>query len=222
MPYGGYMVDANDEPFSRRNRNKQRTRVRILDAARRLFTEKGVAATTIEELADEGDVARATFFNYFPSKIAVVEEILDLHDENFFRGLAAELERDIPTKTLLQGFFAASARAIEASPEFFRVMIAESEKIQAGFEADRDRYLGMIAQFKKIIDRGAARGDVRTDYPSDLLAEILVGAYATVLRSWRGRPGYALVDRLTQAASAMGDFLHPTQGEPPRRRKPAA
>jgi AcrR family transcriptional regulator len=220
MPYGGSMVDANAESFSRRNRNKQRTRVRILDAARQLFTEKGVAATTIEELADVADVARATFFNYFPSKIAVVEEILDIHDDSFFRGLAAELERDIPTKALLEGFFAASARAIEGSPKFFRVMIAESEKTQAGFETDRDRYLVMTTQFKKVIDRGVVRGDVRTDYPPDLLAEILVGAYATVLRSWRGRPGYALVDRLTQAASAMGDFLSPPQGKP-QRRKPA-
>jgi AcrR family transcriptional regulator len=211
MPYVVRMADPSAESFSRRNRNKQRTRILILDAARRLFTEQGVSATTIEELADEADVARATFFNYFPTKIAVVEEILDLQDDAFFRGLAAELERDISTKALLESFFAASAKAIENAPGFFRVMIAESEKIQAGFETDRDRYLGMIAQFQKIIARGIVRGDVRSDYPPDLLAEILVGAYATVLRSWRGLPGYALVDRLTKAAGAMGDFLNPTR-----------
>ena len=50
---------------------------------------------------------------------------------------------------------------------------------------------------------------VRADYPSDLLAEILVGAYATVLRSWRGLPGYDLVDRLGQTATVMGQFLLP-------------
>jgi AcrR family transcriptional regulator len=205
MPYG---IDMTDEaPVSRRDRNKLRTRARILDAGRSLFTEKGVAGTTIEDLADMADVARATFFNYFPSKTAVVEEILNAHDIGFFRLLSQAMEGDISTQALLASFFTGSAKVIEASPEFFRVIIAESEKSLAGLGTDNDRYLVMIAQFKKMIDRGVARGEVRTDYPSDLLAEILVGAYATVLRSWRGTPGYKLAERLNLTAAVMADFL---------------
>lgn len=219
MPYAHSMSDA--VPTSRRDRNKLRTRLRILEAARALFTEKGVAGTTIEDLADVADVARATFFNYFPSKTAVVDEMLNEQDVGFYRRLAIGLEQDIPTKALLEGFFAASAKVIEGSPEFFRVIIAESEKSLAGLGTDNDRYLAMIAQFKKVTDRGIARGEVRTDYPSDLLAEILVGAYATVLRSWRGQMGYRLVDRLSKTATIMADFLLPPQGKPPKRRKPA-
>jgi AcrR family transcriptional regulator len=198
-------------PISRRDRNKLRTKTRILAAARRLFTEKGVLATTIEDLADEADVARATFFNYFISKTAVVDEILNEQDVGFYRRLAAALELDIPTQSLLESFFTGSAKVIESEPEFFRVIIAESEKSLSGLGTDNDRYQTMIFHFKKIVDRGVARGEVRSDYPSDLIAEILVGAYATVLRSWRGVPGYRLADRLKQTARLLGDFMAPQQ-----------
>ncbi len=200
---------TDDVPASRRDRNKLRTRLRILEAARSLFTEKGVAATTIEDLADLADVARATFFNYFPSKAAVVDEILNEQDAAFYCRLESAMERDISTGALLEAFFTVSARAIEDAPEFFRVIIAESEKSLAGLGTDNDRYLTMIAEFKRVANRGIARGDVRRDYPADLLAEILVGAYVTVLRSWRGTPGYRLADRLNKTAAAMADFLLP-------------
>jgi len=197
------------QPASRRDRNKLRTRARILDAARRLFTERGVAGTTIEDLADLADVARATFFNYFPSKTAVVDTILAELDTEFYEQLGAAMARDISTRTLLREFFRESGQGIVDSREFQLVMIAESEKSLAGIGTDDDRYQVMIGHFKRVADRGVARGDVRTDYPSDLLAEILVGAYATVLRSWRGLPGYDLVDRLGKTASVMGEFLLP-------------
>jgi AcrR family transcriptional regulator len=197
------------QPASRRDRNKLRTRARILDAARRLFTERGVSGTTIEDLADLADVARATFFNYFPSKTAVVDTILAELDAEFYEQLGVAMARDISTGTLLRDFFTESGQGIVDSREFQLVMIAESEKSLAGIGTDNDRYQVMIGHFKRVADRGVARGDVRSDYPSDLLAEILVGAYATVLRSWRGLPGYDLVDRLGQTATVMGQFLLP-------------
>ncbi|MGW2169475.1 TetR/AcrR family transcriptional regulator [Streptomyces sp. NPDC001705] len=44
----------------------------ISGAALRLFDEQGYEATTIEQIAAAADVSRATFFNYFTGKEAVV------------------------------------------------------------------------------------------------------------------------------------------------------
>src|SRR5689334_21222732 len=61
-----------------RERKKLRTRASIQKEAMRLFLEKGYEETTIEDIADAVEISPSTFFNYFPSKEAVVvQEDLD-------------------------------------------------------------------------------------------------------------------------------------------------
>lgn len=55
-----------------RDRKKERTRAAIVEAAWRLFRERGYEATTIDTIADAALVAPRTFFRYFPTKEAVV------------------------------------------------------------------------------------------------------------------------------------------------------
>src|SRR3970282_1556780 len=57
--------------LTRRARKKEETKERIFQAALELFRQRGVAATTVEEICDRADVAKGTFFNYFPRKEAV-------------------------------------------------------------------------------------------------------------------------------------------------------
>ena len=55
-----------------RERKKLRTRSAIQKEAIRLFLEKGYSETTIEDIAEAVEISPSTFFNYFPSKEAVV------------------------------------------------------------------------------------------------------------------------------------------------------
>ena len=55
-----------------RERKKLATWRAIRSAALRLFDEEGYEVTTVEQVAAAANVSRATFFNYFASKEAVV------------------------------------------------------------------------------------------------------------------------------------------------------
>ncbi len=58
-----------------RDRKKVRQREAIVDAAIRLFEARGIDATSVDDIAEAVDVSRATVFNYFAYKEAILVEI---------------------------------------------------------------------------------------------------------------------------------------------------
>ena len=55
----------------------EKTRDQILDSARRLFRERGFAATTIAQIAQEAGVAGATVYGIYGGKRAILMKLLD-------------------------------------------------------------------------------------------------------------------------------------------------
>jgi AcrR family transcriptional regulator len=60
-------------------RKQKETRARIAVAAAQTVAEKGLAGTTVEQIAHAADVGRATFFRYFSSKEDAVAEGMTTH-----------------------------------------------------------------------------------------------------------------------------------------------
>lgn len=60
-----------------RERQASQTRVNILEAAQRLFLERGFAKTTIEAIAQEANVSKQTVYAVFRSKNGIVAGLLD-------------------------------------------------------------------------------------------------------------------------------------------------
>ncbi len=66
--------DPSNPRLGLRDRKKREAQRAIRAAALRLFIEHGYGTVSIEQIAEAADVSRTTFFNYFPSKEAVVLE----------------------------------------------------------------------------------------------------------------------------------------------------
>jgi TetR/AcrR family transcriptional regulator of autoinduction and epiphytic fitness len=71
----------------RERQRREEYRVEILQAAEAVITRRGYAAATMDDIAKESEVAKATLYKYFPSKGELVFEIL-MH---FFDDVAARL-----------------------------------------------------------------------------------------------------------------------------------
>ncbi|MEV6228829.1 TetR/AcrR family transcriptional regulator [Saccharopolyspora shandongensis] len=89
-----------------RERKKRRTKQALIEAAIRLFDEKGYDNTTVAEIAAAAEVSPATFFNYFSAKDEVVfaDDVLydGLLQEAFAGRSADEQPEDLLLRTIHQ------------------------------------------------------------------------------------------------------------------------
>jgi len=65
-------------PAGRRQKQARQTRRRIIAAAHELFSRHGYAATTIQQIADQADVAWQTVYSVFGTKAAILSAVFDV------------------------------------------------------------------------------------------------------------------------------------------------
>ncbi len=99
-------------PRGRREHRKHLTRRELLAAGRRLFAEKGLYDSRIEDLSRQAGIAKGTLYLYFANK----EELIEAVVTNGFNELLGQIHRATQGAVSRQD---AIARVAEAHLEFF-------------------------------------------------------------------------------------------------------
>src|SRR5262245_16817829 len=121
--------------MGRRDDQRAEVRDRILDAASTLFAEHGVDEVTVAEVADHAGVSRATVFNHFNSKHALVEGITERVLAFYVLMLdEALLDERTPVPILLRRLFEDMGKSIENERRFFRSVFREIARLQLGVD----------------------------------------------------------------------------------------
>ncbi len=213
------MTSATPDPApSRRERRRREIHERIIDAAIGLFGHKGFAATTALEIAETADVAEKTFYNHFPTKQHLIEELAERSLEGTAR-LLAEARR-IPGTTVerLRHFCERSAEAAEqGSRQLTREVLLELVRVAQvdGVGPEHSRRLHVA--IRTLFDEGLAQGDVAPDRDVGFLSELGVAAYLGIIINWVTLPNYPLRERLRQLADVGAELL--AHGSTPRKDK---
>jgi AcrR family transcriptional regulator len=196
---------------SLRERKKLATRIAIRRAALDLFAERGFSRVTVEDIAAAADVAPRTFFNYFPSK----EAVLFGADPGRVELLWARLVRDQPgdsaldvlrtaladqVRTILAELaelggdplrWATQMKAAQADPQFRAAQAAQAAQTEARLAAALAERLGSEAE--------------RDPYPL-MLASAAMGVLRATLSFWASSGGTIPLEELTDAAfQALAD-----------------
>lgn len=68
-------------PGAPRSRKGERTRARLVEAAKRVFERDGFLEARIVDIADAADLAPGSFYHYFESKEQIFREVAEMQEE---------------------------------------------------------------------------------------------------------------------------------------------
>lgn len=148
---------ASKSTLSRRERSKADKMRRILAAGEKLFSKQGFDRTTVQQIADEADVAVGTLFLYISDKSELLLRI-------FYNATGQELERAI--------------RRMKASRKFLPGVRRFLEDLHAPYEKDRE--LAKVYCREVLFHKGGVRAELDKQSAEivDAMAEAIASAQA--------------------------------------------
>ncbi len=183
---------------SRRERKKRATHRALHDAAFLMVEEHGLAAATIEAIADRADVSTRTFFNYFSSKEDAVldrdpirpdalrQALLERPaGEDVLTALRRVMEELVAQEILNGERLLRRMRLIRSEPLLRGAMAAIHDEIEEA----------LVAAVAKRTGR-----DPNADLYPALVVSAALGAFKVALLHWSDQGGRVRFDRLLTAA----------------------
>jgi AcrR family transcriptional regulator len=157
----------------RRDRNKLRTRRRIFEAAKQLMVERSFDDVKIEEICELADVANATFFHHFPTKVA----LLQAFNEDVAEKIADKL----------QGSEASATEQLRLAGDIILEEWRDNRHLQRrifaevltelGSQADCEPGSDILSLLSAIIEGGQKTGEFRSDFHAETGALIILSAW---------------------------------------------
>jgi AcrR family transcriptional regulator len=178
----------------------------IQDATMRVIARKGMAAATMQEIAEEAGVAKGTIYLYFRDRDELVEKTFETAMEKLFLQIDEALDRsDIAFEDKLRAVLSAQLEFFSQNREFFRLYL--SLRMPEGTPAQQrrqqrtchPRYRQRVDKMAQVLSQAIERGELRTADADRLALFIIEGSTAVILER--------LTEKTSPAESADVDFL---------------
>jgi AcrR family transcriptional regulator len=195
---GRYVWGLMTDRPSLRDRKKLETRERLIEAGMTLFAERGFDDTTADDIAEAADVSRATLFNYFASKEAI---LLEYHERLSVRVkeigdtvLAGEAPRGV--RAAFEEYYRLLGEHVVGEGERARVLVRTLQMAPSLQRSTAAATVEALAVYRECLSRGAAAGELRPDLDVAAGVQLVAGAWSIALLSWAfgkcGDPGQVM------------------------------
>ena len=177
---------------SARRLSKKDKRRRIIDAAVKVFAEKGFFGSKVSEIAETAGVADGTIYLYFKSKDDILISLFQEKMSEIVKQLQAILSEESDPETKMRRYVIEHLKLVARQPELMQVLTVELRQ-SARFIKEYSptafaRYLAVVGN---IIDEGQKAGVFRKDVDAQILRRALFGLIDEISLEWvlRSREG---------------------------------
>jgi len=156
------------------NRSNE-TREKIIEAARKLFSEKGYDGVSMEDIAQASGVRKSLIYYYFPSKEILFEEIwigvIDELENELFHEVENEKSIVAAIKRLIRKYVEFTLNKSELSKLIARERMNVLES-GSNLSKAKGRYIDLLGRVEKIFEKGKEE-NVLNDIEPSTAAEII-------------------------------------------------
>jgi len=158
----------------------------ILVCAAELFAEKGIAGTTVRDIAGRTGILSGSLYHHFPSKDAIADRIVTLYLDELISQYEGVLAAEHDARAALGGLVMASSRVSRANPHASEIYQRETAYLRQLPSRDRirDATRTIRESWMATLERGVTAGDLRRDVPVELLYLLLRDAVWLTARSF--------------------------------------
>lgn len=164
-----------------REPRKKKTKELIVRTAIQLFKEKGYDNVTVEEITQRCDIAKGTFFNYFPRK----EHVL-LHVGSSYNDLMNEIvqkHREGHLKDRLMDLFCECLRLYLKHVDLLRLVLIESIQSTSDSTGDASNLTLFQESIRELLEESKVNGSLRSRHDANDCATVLVAIFFQTLLS---------------------------------------
>lgn len=168
-----------------REEKKAEQRRAILNTAAALFRKRGYEETRVRDIVERLRISEVTFFNYFPTKDALITAFaVEMHDFSI-ASVKRELERhDCSVPDRIRILIRQWATSWDSDPKFFAVVATQSRMMTAPKGILREKGHHLYQQYERLFAEGQKRGEIRADYKPLHLAEMMEGMLTLIAGNW--------------------------------------
>ncbi|HVQ14724.1 MAG TPA: TetR/AcrR family transcriptional regulator [Vicinamibacterales bacterium] len=147
------------------------TRQRIEAAAIHLFVEKGVAETTIRDIARAVDISEGALYRHFISKEELVWHLFERHYVEFAGSLWSLAEGESTARGKLAAMIRGFCRAHDDNPELFRFLLFVQHGQLTKLGPDTPTPVSAV---RAVMNSAIASGEI-PNQPADLATALVFG-----------------------------------------------
>jgi AcrR family transcriptional regulator len=165
---------VEENKLSRRERKKQALREAIYNCAIKLFSQKGFDKVTVEDITNKVDIAKATFFNYFSSKEAILPHFLSQRVDEVKNQLAEETKQSMSSVKKLQHLIVLISKMVIENELLLKWVLIETFRLRAYQKKGHVEVSEKIREsIEEILREGKNKGEFREKMNPKMTADIL-------------------------------------------------
>lgn len=148
-------------------------RARVAAAARELFADRGFHRVSLDEVARRADVARATVYHQFGSKIGLLEAVVRDFEQRAGLEALAELVETAPPDRLIRAVVTAGCDYWATDPMLARQVIAFATTDAEAAHLLTRHDAGRLRLLSRMVDRLSAAGRLPDSCPTERALDTL-------------------------------------------------